>query len=252
MDEDKDLAFISDAVTCRPHGFSIGGKHFYIYPLTLGKIYIMKNIIERLDFQSDKMLESETIEALRVAKEQRQECLKLISCYTFDKKEDLFDIEKLRERVEFFEDNISDEDLAAMVLTILSADKTSQIMVSAGIEKEHERMSKAMAVKDNKNSLIFGGKTVFGTLLDAACERYGWTKDYVVWGIDYTSLRLMLSDKITDVYMTDDERKRLPSLFFDKDSIDASDPNSTKELIAFFSSKGIKVQDENNERSGLD
>ena len=42
---------------------------------------------------------------------------------------------------------------------------------------------------------FFGGKTIWGTLIDAACERYGWTFDYVVWGISYNNLTLMLKDK---------------------------------------------------------
>ena len=65
--------------------------------------------------------------------------------------------------------------------------------------------------RNDKNNLTFGGKTVYGSLIDAACERYGWTKDYVVWGIDYTSLRLMLADKVNSVYCSEDEMKKLPA-----------------------------------------
>ena len=63
------------------------------------------------------------------------------------------------------------------------------------MEEEAKRMAKVNAAKKSENSFIFGGKTIWGTLIDAACERYGWTFDYVVWGISYNNLTLMLKDK---------------------------------------------------------
>ena len=76
------------------------------------------------------------------------------------------------------------------------------------MEEEAKRMAKVNAAKKSENSFIFGGKTIWGTLIDAACERYGWTFDYVVWGISYNNLTLMLKDKITSIYLSDEERKK--------------------------------------------
>lgn len=41
--------------------------------------------------------------------------------------------------------------------------------------------------KKVQNQYVFGGKSIWGALIDAACERYGWTFDYVVWGISYNN-----------------------------------------------------------------
>ena len=70
-------------------------------------------------------------------------------------------------------------------------------------------MSEVMKAKSNSNSFNFGGKSIYGALIDAACERYKWTYDYVVWKISYTNLQLMLKDSIKSVYLTDDEMKNV-------------------------------------------
>lgn len=61
----------------------------------------------------------------------------------------------------------------------------------------------------SSNNQSFGGKTIFGSLIDIACKTYGWTKKYVVWGIDLISLRMMLADTVNSVYLSDDEAKAL-------------------------------------------
>ena len=38
-----------------------------------------------------------------------------------------------------------------------------------------------------RSSIAFGGKSIWGTLIDAACERYGWSYQYVLWGISYSN-----------------------------------------------------------------
>lgn len=76
----------------------------------------------------------------------------------------------------------------------------------------------------------FGGKTIYGLLIDAACKNYGWTKEYAVWGIDVISLRLMLADSINSVYLSDEDLKHLhiPS----GDVLDAGNAENTAEILA--------------------
>ena len=68
-----------------------------------------------------------------------------------------------------------------------------------------------MKIKERKNTITFGGKSIYGTIIDSACERYGWTMQYVVWGISYTNLCMLLADSTKDVYLTDDEMKKYQS-----------------------------------------
>lgn len=69
-------------------------------------------------------------------------------------------------------------------------------------------MEKINQAKDSSNQYIFGGRTIWGYLIDAACDRYKWTLDYVLWEISYNNLTLMMKDKITSIYLSDEERKK--------------------------------------------
>lgn len=100
-----------------------------------------------------------------------------------------------------------------------------------GIDKEKEWQAKAMRAKNNNNSLVFGGKSIYGTLIDTACERYGWTLEYVVWGISYANLQLLLADSVTSIYLSDEERKRI-NIPKDRRVINADDPANMEKIKA--------------------
>lgn len=51
-----------------------------------------------------------------------------------------------------------------------------------------------------------GGRSPWGSFLDAACERYKWTFDYVMWEISYVNLMMMLNDSVSIDYDTDDKK----------------------------------------------
>ena len=112
-------------------------------------------------------------------------------------------------------------------------DKTDAIMQEFGIDKESKRLSDVLKVKaDNKDggSLSFGGKSIWGTLVDAACERYGWTYQYTIWGISFSNLQLLLADHIKTIFLTDEERKKchVPT---DGIKVNASDTAALESLI---------------------
>lgn len=102
----------------------------------------------------------------------------------------------------------SNDDIATLLIAILKENPTRTIAKETGMDEETKRMAKVNAAKKSNNQFVFGGKTIWGTLIDVACERYGWTYDYVVWGISYNNLTLMLKDKITSIYLSDEEMKK--------------------------------------------
>ena len=200
----------ADALTGRPNGFSVNGRHFLLHPLTLGKVHVLKPMVEKIGVDVIGMAENMPLEALRLAKEKRKECIDVICCHTCSTKEEVFDAERSAEVTSFLDKELTDDDVASLMVMLLASDKVDMLMHHFGIDKEQVALSRTLAVKNGKNSMNFGGLSVFGTLLDAACERYGWTKEYVVWGIDYASLRLMLADKVTSVYLSDEELAKVP------------------------------------------
>lgn len=68
-------------------------------------------------------------------------------------------------------------------------------------------------------------------MIDTACQRYGWTFEYVVWGISYANLQLLLADSVTSIYLSDEERKRV-NIPQDRDIINADDPANMAKIKA--------------------
>ncbi len=212
-EKEKDLElYIADALMRRPYGFVVNGQRMFLYPVTLGKMYLLQRYIEQLDINMENLQRDVSLEALRLVNAKKDICLSIISFHTFDTQWELFDMSIILERKALLDKELSVEDIAALMIIILTSERTSLFKHHLGIDKEQERMNTVMSVKTkgDKNNFSFGGKSVFGVLLDTACERYGWTKEYVVWGIDYASLQLMLADKVTSIYCTDEELKKLP------------------------------------------
>ena len=225
---------ITDTLLERPFGFRVGKKHFFIYPNTIGKMMLINRLLSQLEINNNLMAINPAMETLRVASVKKKECCLIAAYATYNKKEDLLDYPKVEKRMKFFEKEIEIEDLATLLMVILTTDKTEEILRKSGIQDELERMKRVMKVKESKNSVSFGGQTIYGTQIDAACERYGWTYDYVVWGISYANLRLLLADKINTMYLTDEELKKTPknALKRGDEVIRADDPKNREKILA--------------------
>jgi len=223
---------LGDAIMERPHGFTVGNRHFYLYPVTLGKTILLKRLVEELHVNLITMNSEPYIESLRLATQHKDICCRILTYHTMHTKAKIFDNEFVENRIQYFIKNIDTEALAEIMSIILMSDKTNTFMRYLKIDKENERFDQVLRIKKDKNNIYFGGKSVYGSIIDAACERYGWTKDYVVWGIDYTSLKMMLADKSFSIYLSDEELKHLPSRLRVKDRnvINMDDPKN-KELI---------------------
>lgn len=190
-----------------PIGFDADDKHYSIYPATLGKMYLTSQLVDSLEIDKEILQADPFLEALRVVSTKREECCRLIAYHTLNTKEDILNASKVKERqkeVSLF----SNDDIATLIIAILKDNPVNTISKETGMEEEAKRMAKVNAAKKSDNQYIFGGKTIWGSLIDAACERYGWTYDYVVWEISYNNLTLMLKDKVTSIYLSDEERKK--------------------------------------------
>lgn len=208
MDKEKQLELdIADTIIDRPKGFSVGRRHFYLYPVTLGKMYLEKRIISNLNINIELLQANPYIESLRLVETKKEQCCLLIAYHTLQTKQEVLNNEIVNNRKKLILNEMSNEDIATLVLTCLTHDKTATYIQYYGIDKELERMSEVVKAKDSKNSFSFGGKSIYGTLIDTVCERYKWTFDYVLWEISYTNLQMLVKDKVTSVYLTDEEMK---------------------------------------------
>lgn len=199
---------IANVLTDTPIYFTIGEKRLCVYPPTLGKMYLISQILDSLGINKDNLSINPFLEIMRVVKAKRKECCKLLAYHITGKREDLLDIEWMEKMSGYLNRITDDEDLTTLLVVILNESSLENIVSMTGIDKETERMSKVSAAKDTKSQYVFGGKTIWGSMIDVACERYGWSYDYVVWGISYNNLTLMLKDKITSIYLSEEEAKK--------------------------------------------
>lgn len=221
---------IADTIMERPTGFNIGNRSFYIHPPTLGKTYLLARLFNELDANSKIISANPYMEALRLSKMKKDVVCRILSYYTFNHKEDIFDNAKVESRSSFFADSLNIEELATLLVLILTGDNTDAYITYLGIDKERKERKRIADIKKDSGGITFGGNSAYGTLIDFACQRYGWTMDYVVWGISYANLKMLMADAITTIYLNAEERKQL-SIFDNIDYINADDPKND-ELIS--------------------
>lgn len=217
-------SYFADIVMEAPHSFSTGGTTYSLYPLTLGKLMLIQRQLEEMDIDAEGVAKWPVVEVIKKVREHKNVCLLLIAYAIANGKAECFNVKDIRKRMEALEYALSDEDIATLMMYILTSDKTDDVKRYYGIDKEAEAMNFVLRAKSNGGTMSFGGKTLFGAIIDQACERYGWTLDYVVWGISYSSLRLMLADKVNTLYLSEEERRKIPAhiLQRDEDVIKAS------------------------------
>lgn len=63
---------IADTIMERPYGFRVNKRHFYLYPITLGKTYLLSRLIESLDMKADIIKANPYMEALRLCQEKKR------------------------------------------------------------------------------------------------------------------------------------------------------------------------------------
>lgn len=212
-----------------PYTFSAGDRRFSLYPVTLGKDMLLKQYVRALEEMSGKGAENLQQMALRAVFWQKGDVLRIISLYTLCRKEDLLDEDVISGRIVDLDSRLENEEIAALLVICLeSRSDAASLMRDSGLEAQRENMRTLQKVKkQNPNCIPFGGLTVYGRLVDVACERYGWTLEYVLWGISLTNLQMMLADQMTSVFLTKEELKELNS---DDEEIDADDPDSRGQL----------------------
>lgn len=233
---------LSDVIIGRPHGFTVGRKHFYLYPVTLAKMYLLKRQIDNLDINNTILKANPYLEAIRVAKEHRDVCCNILAYHTAPNTyKDLFDNRAISIRKNFFAKELTDEELATQIIMVLTADKTEELLQYLGLDKEREKLRKVMAVKEKneKNMLSFNGKSLFGTFI-CQLKELGYDDNEILYEKGYTYLRLILADKVATVHLSDEERQDIPTTLGGT-MLDGNDPKSREALKARLMQRGVKV-----------
>lgn len=229
-DSIKIVQDIADTILDRPKGFSVGHRHFYLWPVTLGKMFLTQRIVEQLEINARNLQINPFAEALRLVETHKDDCCLLLAYHTLKTKKEVNNTTTVKARSNILAKELGNDDIATLLILCLTWDKTATFMHHTKIDKELERMKEVNRCKKNKNTYQFGGVSVYGSIIDQACERYGWTFDYVVWEISYTNLQMMLRDSVKSIYLTDEEAKRC-HVPIDGKSIDGNDAQQMDDII---------------------
>lgn len=229
-EENKDIEMnIADTMMEKPIGFKIMRRHFYLYPPCLGKVHLISRLISQLGIDMKVLELNPYFESMRLSREKKDLVCRILSYHTFKKKCDIQNENKVKTRSDFFNNTLDYKELAQIFMVVLTWEDVNSYIKFLGIDKEQAVKKKIMDYKNKKSStLSFCGKSVYGTLIDWACQRYGWTFDYVVWGISYANLQMLMADSITSIYLSEEEKKELK--IYDSEIIDAGDPNNRERI----------------------
>ena len=239
-DRDIDRA-LADIITGRPYEFTVGRKRLRLYPVTLAKTFELQGHIDNLDINLALLATNPYIEALRLVQSHRDTCDSIIAIHTARNTfKDLYDNKAFQERRNLMR-TLSVESMATLLMMILTSDDSERVMEHLGISMERTRMSQVISLKKNsdKHQRTFGGMSIFGSFIGQLKEM-GYKDDEILYERPYSYLRLMLADKITTVYLTDDELNSLPAEIGGT-MLDGNDPASFAKLKEALAGRGITI-----------
>ena len=241
-DKKKQLEYeLADIITEKPHEFTIGRKHYRLYPVTLAKLFLLRRYIDDLSIDQNILKVNPNLEAIRLVEKHKETCCGILAIHTAPNTyKDIHNRQNLAERRNAFA-KVCNEDLATMMIVVLTSDKTEQVVILSGIEKERERLKAAMEAKKDgqKGSLHFGGITIFGSFIAPLLEM-GLSINEILYERSYSFLRLILADKMAQVFLSEEELQNLAASAGGT-MIDGNDPESFDKLKG--SLKGIKFND---------
>lgn len=111
---------VADAVTEKPIEFKIGRRKFKMSPPSIGKMQILSKYYLMLEIREEQLQEEPQTEAMRICEAHSDVVAELMSVATFNKKEDLLDSNKIKERAEYFKWNSEPRDFTMILLSLLA------------------------------------------------------------------------------------------------------------------------------------
>lgn len=223
------LSDVTNAILEMPTYYQVSGHDFYLYPPSLGVTMLIGEAMKLYKF--DKAIESGSIIGLyKLFKEQKQVVAHILALCSFENRRDATKKHLVQERIKELS-SIDANDGAALIMHAINYNSEYEDFVKHfGIDEEYKQRKKVYELKERESSgMTFGGLSIWGSLLDAACERYGWTMDYVLWEISALNLNMLMADAITSVFLTEDEEKELG---LHRHAINADDPRNAAMIRA--------------------
>lgn len=195
-------------LTERPTSFTIGSRRFCLYPASLGKMQLISALTANLGFDAENAKRNADVEWVRVVSEHSEECMRVVAYSVLPGKECL-DEGKVENVIKFFVSKMKPADLPVLMSAIMADSGVNNVLHYYGIDKDGEEYRRIAEMKESSGSYVYGGKSMWGTIISPLAEKYGWTMDYIVWGISYANIQMLLADAPKTVFLSEKERKRI-------------------------------------------
>ncbi|MGM9810958.1 MAG: hypothetical protein ACI30J_08865 [Paludibacteraceae bacterium] len=216
----------ANALLEMPTYYQVGGHDYFLYPPSIGTQMLITNTLKayKVDDISNK---TNIFAVFRQIRENKAIIARILAICSFQNRKDALSKPLLDERTKELSE-IDIQDGIALVLRAINYNEDyNDFLKYYGIDKELAERKRIYSLKEeNSSGITFGGLSLWGSFIDAVCSRYGWTMDYVLWGISAVNINMLLSDSITSVYLTEDEEMQ----FCRRKTINADDPRNAEKI----------------------
>ena len=196
--------------------------------------YLVAPITQSLGFNTENLKFNVFAEMLKVCSTHKDDVCRILALYSFRRRYDLFDATLIENRTKEFA-TLDIEQLASVYMLTLGWTDVEMCAKHIGLDVERVMRERITAMqKKTSKTVSFGGRSVYGSLIDYACQRYGWTMQYVVWGISYANLQMLIADALNTAYLNDDEMRKLGVQNGDCQVLDGDDPQNAALIRQLF------------------
>lgn len=221
----------TDILLERRHEFTVHGRYFTLYQPSLGITTMIKASLEGIGIDLNEMMVEPTVYLLPIVEKRPLDCCRIIALSACATRAEAQSSKHVNVIARHLRKWLSSAEIISLLLISIGNNRVGEWLNQSGIAKENERMRSVSACRKD-GSPTFGGKTIFGQVIDPAMERYGWTYEYTVWGISYAALTTLLADRVTSIMLTDEERKKVPKHLIDTgERISGDDPANIEKMM---------------------
>lgn len=213
----------TDILLERRHEFKVHDALYTLYPPSLGITTMIKASLDGIGIDWESLATAPAFALLPLIENRPLDCCRIIALATCRGRDEAMSSKVVDAKAKQIAKWLRPDEIMSLLLIAITNNRVAEFLKESGIEKEGEKIRKVASYKKN-DIPMFGGKTLFGQLIDPACERYGWSYEYVVWGISYAALTALMADKVTSIILTDEEKKNVPKRLLEtEDAINGDD-----------------------------
>lgn len=216
-----------DVITERPFPFKLNGKNYFIYYPSLGTTLLIQRVLAKCKGSLEDIPE--------FCYYNRRQCCRIIALSVLCNRRQYSNEPLIKQIEDELYEALDMDGLCKLIYLVKTINDTSEMEQTLGLNEDDDTKRKIAKSKEQKgSSIVFGGRSIYGSLLDAACQRYGWSLEYVLWGLSFANLHFIMKDAINSVYLTEEERKKLHLRERGEEVIKADDPKNISLIRKFF------------------